>query len=98
MSCTACESTFMRASVSDRSSHRSGSSSTISARGLAIGGSGLFPALRVGEHDAEDAAAAGARLVHEQSAVALREFAGDEEAESRAARARREERLEDAVG
>src|SRR5262245_27548458 len=86
----------MRASVSESSSQRSGSSSTINALGLAIC-SGLLPALRVCEHDAEDAAAAGARLVDEQRAVALGELAGDEEAEPGAARSRGEEWLEDAV-
>ena len=48
----------------------SGSSSTISARGFPMA-SGLLPALRVGEDDAENTAAAGARLVDEERAVAL---------------------------
>src|SRR5262245_12952740 len=86
----------MRASVRESSSQMSGSSSTIKARGLAMG-SGLLPALRVREYDAEDAAASRARLVDEKGAVALGELAGNEEAKARAARARREERLEDAI-
>src|SRR6185503_9742716 len=86
----------MRASVSERSSQMSGSSSTISALGFAMR-SGLLPALRIREHDPEDAPAAGARLVDEQCAVALGKLAGDEKAETRAARARGEEWLEDAV-
>src|SRR5262245_47644867 len=86
----------MRASVSEGSPRMSGSSSTISARGFAMA-SGLLPALRVREDDAEDASAAIARLVDEQGAVALRELARDEEPEPRAAGARCEEGLEDPV-
>ena len=49
----------------------------------------FFPALRIAEHDPEDAAVAAARLVQQNGAVQLAELARDEQPEARAALAAR---------
>src|SRR5450631_2566236 len=87
-----CVSRCMRLSVRLTSSSRSGSSSTIRTSGLLIFG----PAVRVGEHQAEDTAAAGSRLVQKRRAIGLRKLTREEETQTRTAVAAREEWLEDA--
>ena len=57
-----------------------------------------LPALRIAEHDPENAAAADPRLVQQNGAVQLAEFAGDEQAEAGTALSAGEKRLEDAIG
>src|SRR4029077_20801411 len=88
----------MPSSVIASSSQMSGSSSTMRTTGLLTCASAFHrPALRIREHDAEDAAAAGARLVTQRRAVALAELARNEEPETGAAACRRHEGLEDAL-
>src|SRR5579859_400834 len=65
---------------------------------LPASGRGSFlPALRVAEHDPEDAAAAAARFVQQDGAIQLAQFTRDEQPESRAALGTREEGLEDPI-
>ncbi len=55
------------------------------------------PAFGIPEDEAEQAAAAGTRLIEERGAVGLRQFARQEQAQSRAAFVAGEEGLEDAL-